>query len=382
MLRYGKKSLILYLRNLYLVSHGFFRNRNFLNDVNMKILQIFFMVFAFSLFTVSPGSGQPDQSAVGLFDSNEVLQVKLTGNIGVLISDLEEDPDEYPALLSYADENGEYISIPVEVRTRGNFRRDPDNCNFPPLRIILSEDHMANTIFEGQDEIKLVTHCMTNQPEYEQFLFKEYSIYRLYNHFTPFSFRVRLAEISYIEQDNPDDQITSFAFFIERPKYMAERNNGKIINIENFSSSDLDEESFNILALFQYMIANNDWFIQLLHNIELVTLDPLSPPIPVPYDFDWAGLVEAPYRNSLRDSLESFNADRFYKGICGSRKEFIALFDLFEEKKDEVFKLYQEFELLDIEHKAKIIHSISSFYGMIERPGNAIQILRRDCNSW
>jgi len=337
------------------------------------------MVFAFSLFAVSSGSGQSDGSSDGLFDSDEVLRVKLTGHINVLISDLDEDPEEYPAVLSYADENGEDVSIPVEVRTRGNFRRDPDNCNFPPLRIILAEEHLPNTIFEGQDEIKLVTHCMTNYPEYEQMLFKEYSIYCLYNHFTPFSFRVRLAEVSYIEQDNPEDQITSFAFFIERPKYMAERNNGKILKAENFSTRDMDEGAYNILALFQYMIANNDWFISANHNVELVTIDPLSPPIPVPYDFDWAGLVEAPYRYSFRDSVESVTADRFYKGICGSRKEFIALFDLFKERKHEVFRLYQEFDLLDLEHKAKIIQSISTFYDMIERPGNAIQILRRDC---
>ncbi len=347
----------------------------------MRNLRISFMVFAFFLLTLSSGKGQSDPDVVGLFDTDELLQIRLTGEIGLLISDLEEDPDEYPALLSYTDENGQDIAIPIEVRTRGNFRRDPDNCNFPPLRIILSEEHINNTIFEGQDEIKLVTHCMTSMPEYEQFLLKEYSIYRLYSYFTPFSFRVRLAEITYIEKDNRDDQITSFAFFIERPKYMAERNDGKIIKIEYFTPSDLDEETYNILALFQYMIANNDWFVQMLHNIELVSIDPLRPPVPVPYDFDWAGLVEAPYRSSMGQSAENVSADRYYKGICVSRKRFIALFDLFKEKKDEVFTLYQEFDLLELEHKAKIIQSIYSFYEMIDRPVNAIQTLRSNCNS-
>ena len=346
----------------------------------MKILHHFLIVFICSMTTFFPGSGQSEGGSPALFDSDEVLQIKLTGPIGLIISDREEDPEDYSALLSYEGANGEHISIPVEVRTRGNFRRNPDNCNFPPLRITFSDEYTSSTIFEGQDEVKLVTHCMTSQPEYEQFLFKVYSIYRLYNLFTPYSFRVRLAEISYSEQDDRDDPITSFAFFIERPKYMAERNRGQIINIENFSPSDLSEDAFNILALFQYMIANNDWFVQMLHNIKLVTIDPLRPPIPVPYDFDWAGLVEAPYRYALRDSSERVIEDRYYKGICGSRKEFIALFDLFTEKKGEVFKLYQEFELLDLDHKAKIIQSISSFYEMIQRPGNAIQILRRDCN--
>lgn len=346
----------------------------------MKELHIFFMVFAFSLLAASSASGQSDQGPVGLFESDEVLHIKIKGPIGVIINDLEEDSEDYPALLSYEEANGESISIPVEVRTRGNFRRNPDNCNFPPLRITFPEEQISNTIFEGQDEIKLVTHCMTNQPDYEQFLFKEYSIYRLYNQFTPFSFRARLAEITYSEDDSSNEPITSYAFFIERPKYMAERNDGQILDVDNFTPDDLDEDAFNILALFQYMIANNDWFVQLLHNIKLVTVDPLRPPIPVPYDFDWAGLVEAPYRYAMRDSTESVIEDRNYRGICGSRKEFIALFDLFNGKKDEVFRFYQEFEMLELEHKAKTIQSISSFYDMIKHPGNAIQILRRDCN--
>ena len=336
--------------------------------------------FLFLVFTVT-GSSQSGNSP-GLFESNELLHVKLTAQIGVLINDIEENAGEHPAMLSYIDEDGKEMSFPITVKTRGNFRKNPDNCDFPPLKLFFSEENVANTVFEGQDEIKLVSHCRSNQSDYEQFLFKEYLVYRLYNEFTPYSFRVRLIEISYIEENIPDDQLNTYAFLIERPKYMAGRNGGKVLNVENFSALDVDQDIYGVLAIYQYMVANNDWAVPILHNIELVTVSPLDPPFPVPYDFDWAGIVEAPYRTTIRDSLESGNADRIFKGICGSRAEFIELFDLFQEKKEDLFRLYEEFDLMDMEVKGRVIKIICEFYDIIDRKGNAIQLLKRDCNIW
>ena len=347
----------------------------------MRTLKSFLIVLYLSSLSAFSVKGQSGDIRQGLFDSDNIIQVKLTARISEIISDLREEPDEQPAVLSYMDDHGEEILIPLKVRTRGNFRRKPENCNFPPLKLFLSKKDVLNTLFEGQDEIKLVTHCMTNHPEYEQFVFQEYLVYRLYNQFTPYSFRVRLAEITYVEEENPEDSLSSFAFFIERPKNMAGRNGGKIMDAENFRSSEVDMEVYRVLSMFQYMVANNDWFVPRLHNIELVTVDPLSPPVPVPYDFDYAGIVEAPYRASMTDTLENNSHDREYKGICGKRKDFIAMFDLFQERKEDVFGLYQEFELLDLEPKARTVLSLSEFFNFIDRPGNAIQVLRRTCYS-
>lgn len=344
----------------------------------INIFLIVLCLLSLSAFSVK---AQSDTTRQELFGSDEILQLKLTARISEIIGDLSEESEEQPAIISYIDDNGEEISIPLKVRTRGNFRKKPENCNFPPLKLFLSKKNVLNTLFEGQDEIKLVTHCMTDQPDYEQFVFQEYLVYRLYNQFTPFSFRVRLAEITYVEEENPEDRLSSYAFFIERPKNMAGRSGGKIMDAENFRSSEVDMEVYRVLSMFQYMVANNDWFVARLHNIELVTVDPLSPPIPVPYDFDYAGIVEAPYRASMTDTLEFNSHDRIYKGICGKRKDFIAMFDFFQERKDDVFSLYQEFELLDLEPKARTILSLSEFFNFIDRPGNAIQVLRRTCYS-
>ncbi|UCG28679.1 MAG: hypothetical protein JSV24_04780 [Bacteroidales bacterium] len=350
----------------------------------MNLRQKRYLIFLFLVFYpfIFSGKTPSRREPARLFESNEILTLELIADMDSLIQDIGDDPAIRPATLCYFDDTGNRISVPIQVYTRGNFRRRPENCNFPPLEFKFSKKDVENTIFEGQDELKLVTHCQTDLPEYTQFLFKEYLVYRLYNEFSSFSFRVRLFEITYIDKDDPDDRISSYGFFIERPKHMAGRNGGVVLKVENFSISDMDSEIFAQLALFQYMIANNDWSIPILHNIKLVSYDPLRPPVPVPYDFDYAGIINAPYRSMIKDSSQDNESDRFYKGICWSRREFISLFEIFKRKKHGIFKLYQEFELMDVDEKAQTVQILNDFYELIDRPGSAVQELRKDCKSW
>jgi hypothetical protein len=46
--------------------------------------------------------------------------------------------------------------------------------------------------------------------------------------------------------------------------------------------------------LFEYWIANTDWSVAALHNIEMFRNKDLTYR-PVAYDFDWAGVVGAAY---------------------------------------------------------------------------------------
>ena len=47
--------------------------------------------------------------------------------------------------------------------------------------------------------------------------------------------------------------------------------------------------------MFQYMIANTDWSTTFLHNAKLIQLNDTKKYIPLAYDFDMAGFVDAPY---------------------------------------------------------------------------------------
>ncbi|MCK4465953.1 MAG: hypothetical protein KAU83_09590 [Bacteroidales bacterium] len=313
-----------------------------------------------------------------LFESDEILRVNILTKIDSVMKDVGENPKKHKAVLSYIDQLGKTISFKVKLSTRGNFRKDPEHCNFPPLRIDFNGKSTKNTLFEGHDWLKLVTHCMSGNPEYEQFVFKEYLIYKQYNIITPYSFRVRLLDITYLDENFPSDSIKSYAFFIERPKHVAKRNGGEILNVKNFSIRDMEEHNFTILSLFQYLIVNNDWSVELLHNIKLVLLDPFKPCIPVPYDFDWAGIIDAPYRMSLKGQ-ENNDSDRSFTGICKSRKEMKFYFSIFNSKKQEIYDLYQNFSLLDSHHLESTLQYIDEFYSIINHTGSFGKEFRKKC---
>ena len=58
----------------------------------------------------------------------------------------------------------------------------------------------------------MVTHCQYGNEDY---LFKEYLIYKLYNVLTDNSFRVRLVKIEYINTHKKANPIKTYAFLIE-----------------------------------------------------------------------------------------------------------------------------------------------------------------------
>jgi hypothetical protein len=65
------------------------------------------------------------------------------------------------------------------------------------------------------------------------------------------------------------------------------------------------------MALFQYMIGNTDWEIVSCRNIMLLQPADSSKIIPVPYDFDFSGLVSAPYASPSAESGVLTVQDRY-----------------------------------------------------------------------
>ncbi|MCK4345873.1 MAG: hypothetical protein KAX05_11365 [Bacteroidales bacterium] len=302
-----------------------------------------------------------------LFSNDEIMSVTIATDLNTLVCDIGDTTEYHKAILSYILPGEDTVSLNVSIKTRGNFRKDRNNCDFPPLCIKFSKKEVKNTIFEGQDKIKLVTHCRTGESEYEQFLFQEYLIYKLYNLLTPYSFRVRLLDVNYVDIWDPRHSVNSYAFMIERPKHMASRNGGEIRNVINLSSEEVELHNYTLLSLFQYMIINNDWSVTLLHNVKLISIDTAMPSIPVPYDFDWAGIVNAPYRFSA-DSEKDFMTDRDFKGKCETLDELSFFLNYMKSKSREIYDLYMNSGLLNRKHEAITLQVLNDFYNIINHP--------------
>jgi len=303
----------------------------------------------------------PDSLEYPLFNSHDILELSLTFNWKELVFDVGDNPSSHDALLTYIETEGNSVSIPVEIQARGHYRRSRDNCDFPPIRIRFSEDKVTNTLFSGQDKLKLVTHCSDNRVIFSKYLLKEYLAYRIYNLLCDEGYKVRLAKITYNDRGGKNKQLIRFAFFIEKTEHLASRIGGTEIEFSGLAKEITDQKLTLIFSVFQYLIGNTDWSIPGLHNVKLISL-PGSNYVPVPYDFDFSGLVGTYY--AIPDPKIPIKSifQRIYRGPCVELETILPVLELFNGKKSEIYSLISDFEYMEEKERAKVLRYFDKFY--------------------
>jgi hypothetical protein len=232
------------------------------------------------------------------------------------IRNSKEDTEYIAHVLYYYDAAGSKDSINVGLKARGNYRLS--QCVFPPLWISIKKKASKNTVFEGNKKIKLVLPCY-NQDYNNEFILKEYVCYKLYEVITPYHFKTRLANVDLTELRKKNRQHELKGIMIEDVDKTAKRFNAQSVksNVHSISLSDTNTLRFTI---FQFMIGNTDWSASFQHNCKLIFQKPNI--IPIPYDFDMSGLVNAPYAvvsevNGKQIPIQSVT-ERYYMGACRS----------------------------------------------------------------
>lgn len=262
-----------------------------------------------------------------LFAEDDVLSIRIEASFKELKRTAARSTDPYPATLIVEGAAPERHAIMLSPR--GNSRRNRDLCTFPPLRVTFPEKPADGSIFDGQKGLKLVTHCQTSS-SYQQYYLLEYTAYKLLNAITPHSLHVRMAAIDYVEAENGKSDIARFGFFIEDTDDAAKRNDMKEIDTPDIEVAQLNPSAAARYVLFQYMIGNLDWSMHngpdgddCCHNTKLVgaTKEAQSELIPIPYDFDYSGLVEAPYAVAPQELRLKSVRTRRYRGFCAHDDE-------------------------------------------------------------
>ena len=96
----------------------------------------------------------PAISASGLFESSDVLNLTLSGSLNATFKDRQDNPQYHPASLSYTNADSTKVSIPIEIKTRGHFRKTLGNCQYPPLMLHFSKERTpAESPFAGQEKL-------------------------------------------------------------------------------------------------------------------------------------------------------------------------------------------------------------------------------------
>ena len=296
-----------------------------------------------------------------LYSSHDIFELSLAFDWKELVFDVGDNRSFHNAQLTYFITEDDSVSIPVEVQTRGHYRRSRDNCDFPPIRIRFPEDKVANTLFSGQDKLKLVTHCNDNRKIYVNYLLKEYLAYRIYNLLCDKSYKVKLARITYNDSEGKNKQLTRFAFFIEKTEHLASRIGGIELEFSGLPKEVTDAELTLIFSVFQYLIGNTDWSIPGLHNVRLIFL-PGPKYVPVPFDFDFSGLVGTSY--AIPDPKIPIKSifQRLYRGPCVELETILPVLELFNRKKSEIYSLISDFEYLEQKKREKILKYFDKFY--------------------
>ncbi|HEX8278293.1 MAG TPA: hypothetical protein VF540_06340, partial [Segetibacter sp.] len=225
------------------------------------------------------------------FADDKLIDVTLTTDLKKLKSE-KKTPTWQPATISMRFEDSLEIKEEIRVEQRGEYRKN--NCEIASL--MLNFKNPTSPKLSALKKLKFVGGCRSGSVD-EELLLKEYLVYKIYNLLTVMSFQVRLLHVTYKDSKQKAKPYLQYAFLIEDMNDMAARNNCKEIKKREFSAEATNRQQMTLVNLFQYMIGNTDWSVGKYHNIKLMLSknDTLSPPYTIPYDFDYAGIVDAPY---------------------------------------------------------------------------------------
>jgi hypothetical protein len=300
-----------------------------------------------------------------LFDSTEPFAFTLAGDFKALNKDRNlESTKRFPGELRIAGEDGKQVTLPVQLSARGHSRRNPRTCDYVPIRVEFPKKGVGGTPFARQEALKLVVQC-SKGGDFEQYLLREYLAYRLFNVITHKSFRARLARVTYVDQATGQTSGTRHAMFLEDDTDVARRLEGRIIKFPRMLFKDVDTDTLMPMMFFQYMIGNTDFSIYALHNVKLVQR-PDKSLHPMPYDFDYSGLVHPPYAAPDRALMLASVRDRLYRGPCRPQEQVDPYIANFVAKKDQILALPESIPGIDKSSREDARDYLEDFFSSIK----------------
>jgi len=325
-------------------------------------------------------NGDPDP----LFRDDAVVEITITAPMPEL---LKHRPDEeyLPGKLAYTEADGSVTELDIGIRTRGNYRRQPRVCPFPPLRLNIKKSDARGTLFDRQDKLKLVAHCRDNSERYEQNVIREYLAYRILNTLSDVSYRVRLVRVRYVDSQTQHDDRIQYGFIIEQQGRLAKRLGLAPISTDGIDTEQLEGAYSDLTSLFQYMIGNTDFSPiagakgeECCHNSTLFGNDG-GPIYAVPYDFDMSGLVDAPYAEPNPNFKIRRVTQRLYRGRCAHISNLPQSIRAFQDNRSTIYRLIEEQPQLEEGSRKKALKFIDQFYKVIDDPKRVEREINSQC---
>jgi hypothetical protein len=294
------------------------------------------------LAAVWASSATPTQSQVRaadrLFSSYAPLSITLEAPFDDLLRQVRQKvPHPVMATLSYRDpEAGDVRLANVELSVRGHTSLEAGQCEFPKLKLKFNSTSGAppGSLFDGMTTVKIGTHCGEGSDDvlsarWGRLLnahspLREAFIYRLLDALRVPTLKARPVRISYVYVNassaskavagspaRPPFTLVRDAMFLED----TQRTEARLSSLgeyteENFGSADTKFTPADAarLAFAQALVGNFDWCVRFfpsdsyrcngrhgLFNV-LALKQSDGSALPLPYDFDLAGMVTGHHR--------------------------------------------------------------------------------------
>lgn len=346
----------------------------------MRIIGLLLILPVFFACDKNSSSSIPDKDKTTLFQSissETAIPIHIKADLSAILL-RKPTSEKYSASISYKDKSGSSRVWKAALTPRGNMRNK--HCLFPPLKLDVIKADLETAGFHPKfDDLKMVIPCK-DEPIYHDLVLKEYLAYKLYNEITDLSFRVQLIDLTLEDSKEQLASIKGKAFIIEKDDELAQRLNGRILKPSNANRDALDEKIFDQMCLFQFMIGNTDWYIYNKHNIKLLAAENFSFPVPIPYDFDYAGMVDADYATPHDKIPVKDVKERFYLGPCREQEVYQASFDLFQSEKGNILKACNNFAKLCPTSHDYVEGYIKEFYAILDSPEKRKTLVEAHCD--
>lgn len=340
----------------------------------MKIVLCFSLIFAFNwsalvaqlAFHDSPfviGETTRDQSLFDSWEEEELLSLQLEANFSELIAEKNQGDYRSARLVLHPKEDRE-VSTLVKIKARGKYRRRI--CDFPPLKLKISGKELSGIELKNYKTFKLVTHCDNKTPTRSTIL-REYLAYRLYAVLSEASYRVQLVEITYVDEGKVLPKLKRYGFLLEDTDELEDRLGARDCDCGFNATDPSSQDAAATLALFQFMIGNNDWDFSAPRNLKVLQTEAGDGQVVIPYDFDFSAFVGAPYAFPNVDYALTDLRDRVLLIDSLDPTALARAAAHFRAKRPQVLALIKGQAGLNRTTRKELAHYVESFYTLLDR---------------
>lgn len=340
-----------------------------MNKQIITALVLFYLFFSTSSFAQTATDTTDTAKISKLFSSDRVLPLKMRYSSKGMKKETN-DSTFIAANFEFQTSKGNWKTMGLQLRGRGNYRLK--NCTFPPLKLKIKKDSAKGTVFKGNKRLKLVMPCFAESGNNNKVV-KEYMAYKFFEQLSPYHFKTRLIEIDFTDLKTKKTKNYKFmGFLIEDDKVIAKRHNGNVMDRKVHPMAQ-DALCSVRNAFFQFMIGNTDYSVMYGHNEKLFFIDKNT--LPVPYDFDMSGLVDASYATVSQigdNKLPITNVrQRMYRGFKREDVIFQEIRNEYLNQKEAIFKIIEDCKpMFDNDNEfEKAKDYINSFYEIIMNDG-------------